>query len=204
MSVPQHILDIMHSTDLYMWESGEIDEAQTAQMRLLHRLNLSEPGSEERERLMHEFFAEVGEGTHIELPMHANWGCSTHWGAHCYANFNLTLVDDGEIHIGDHVMIGPNVILCTTGHPIRADLRDRYAQFSAPISIGRSAWLGANVTVMPGVTIGERAVIGACSLVTHDIPADTVAYGTPCRPVREIGERDREYYRPGMRIPEGM
>ncbi|MBW3080733.1 sugar O-acetyltransferase [Bifidobacterium saguinibicoloris] len=204
MTVPQRVLDIMHSPDLYLCGDPEMDEAQHEQMRLLHRLNASEPCSEERDRLLHEFFGEVGEGAWIELPVHANWGCNTHWGAHSYANFNLTLVDDGEIFIGEHVMIGPNVTIATTGHPIRPDLRERAAQFSAPVHIGRNAWLGANVTVMPGVTIGENTVVGACSLVTHDLPANVVAFGTPCRVVREIGEKDRDFYRPGMRIPEGV
>ena len=92
----------MRSTDLYFCGDAEMDEAQLGQMRLLHRLNASEPGSEERNRLMREFFAEFGEDAHVELPMRANWGCSTHWAPNSYANFNLTLLDDGEIFIGDH------------------------------------------------------------------------------------------------------
>lgn len=204
MTVPQRVLDVMHTPGIYFCGDPQMDAAQQEQMRLLHELNATVPGDPRRAQLLHEFFAEFGEGAYVELPVHANWGCSTHWGAHAYANFNLTLVDDGEIFIGEHTMIGPNVTLVTTGHPIRPDLRERIAQYSEPIHIGRNVWIGANVTVLPGVTIGDNAVIGACSLVNRDIPANTVAFGTPCRAVREINEHDREYYWRDRRIPEDI
>ncbi|WP_258175731.1 sugar O-acetyltransferase [Bifidobacterium callitrichos] len=139
-------------------------------------------------------------------PLHANWGCSTHLGDHVYANFNLTLVDDGEIFIGDYTMLGPNVTLVTTGHPIDPDLRRRVepAQFSEPIHIGSNVWIGANVTVLPGVTIGDNSVIGACSLVTKDIPTDSVAFGSPCWVVRAINDHDRKFYWRDQRIGDGV
>lgn len=193
--VPQEILDVMHHPGVYYCDMPGMGEAQTAQLEILYDFNATRPSEGARRReLMERFFAEAGEGLYIEPPLHANWGCSTHWGAHCYANFNLTLVDDGEIFIGDHTMIGPNVTLVTTGHPIRPDLRERIGQYSEPIHIGRNVWIGAGVTVLPGVTIGDNSVIGANSLVTKDIPADSVAYGSPCKVVRPIGLHDYEYY----------
>lgn len=193
--VPQEILDVMHHPGVYYCDMPGMGEAQTAQLEILYDFNATRPSEGARRReLMERFFAEAGEGLYIEPPLHANWGCSTHWGAHCYANFNLTLVDDGEIFIGDHTMIGPNVTLVTTGHPIRPDLRERIGQYSEPIHIGRNVWIGAGVIVLPGVTIGDNSVIGANSLVTKDIPADSVAYGSPCKVVRPIGPHDYEYY----------
>lgn len=193
--VPQEILDVMHHPGVYYCDMPGMGEAQTAQLENLYDFNATRPSEGARRReLMERFFAEAGEGLYIEPPLHANWGCSTHWGASCYANFNLTLVDDGEIFIGDHTMIGPNVTLVTTGHPIRPDLRERIGQYSEPIHIGRNVWIGAGVTVLPGVTIGDNSVIGANSLVTKDIPADSVAYGSPCKVVRPIGPHDYEYY----------
>lgn len=193
--VPQEILDVMHHPGVYYCDMPGMGEAQTAQLEILYDFNVTRPSEGARRReLMERFFAEAGEGLYIEPPLHANWGCSTHWGAHCYANFNLTLVDDGEIFIGDHTMIGPNVTLVTTGHPIRPDLRERIGQYSEPIHIGRNVWIGAGVIVLPGVTIGDNSVIGANSLVTKDIPADSVAYGSPCKVVRPIGPHDYEYY----------
>ena len=185
----------MHHPGVYYCDMPGMGEAQTAQLEILYDFNVTRPSEGARRReLMERFFAEAGEGLYIEPPLHANWGCSTHWGAHCYANFNLTLVDDGEIFIGDHTMIGPNVTLVTTGHPIRPDLRERIGQYSEPIHIGRNVWIGAGVIVLPGVTIGDNSVIGANSLVTKDIPADSVAYGSPCKVVRPIGPHDYEYY----------
>ena len=91
-------------------------------------------------------------------------------------------------------MFAPNVVLATAGHPILPELREKAYQFNMPIHIGRNCWLGAGVIVMPGVTIGDNTVIGAGSVVTKDIPSDVVAVGNPCRVLRPIGERDKEYY----------
>ncbi|PST45761.1 galactoside O-acetyltransferase [Bifidobacterium callitrichos] len=204
MTVPQRVLDIMHSPGIYFCDDPEMDAAQKEQLNLLYDFNATRPGDPKRREIMERLFGEVGEDVYLEPPVHANWGIGTHFGSHTYANFNLTLVDDGEIFIGDHTMIGPNVTLTTTGHPIRPDLRERVAQFSEPIRIGRNVWIGANVTVLPGVTIGDNAVVGACSLVTRDVPADCVAVGTPARVVREIDAHDREYYWRDRRIPEGL
>ncbi|MGL5298895.1 MAG: sugar O-acetyltransferase, partial [Plesiomonas sp.] len=137
---------------------------------------------------------------YIEPPLRANWGRHTHLGHHVYANFNLTLVDDTHIYIGDHVMIGPNVTLATAGHPIDPEYRKRLAQFNLPVRIGNNVWIGAGCVVLPGVTIGENSVIGAGSIVTRDIPANVVAFGNPCAVVRPISERDREFYYKDRRI----
>lgn len=91
-------------------------------------------------------------------------------------------------------MIGPNVNIVTAGHPILPELREEVYQFNIPVRIGRNAWIGAGVTILPGVTIGDNSVIGAGSVVTKDIPADVVAVGNPCRILRPIGERDEVYY----------
>ncbi len=151
---------------------------------------------------MKDLFAAVGENCYIEPPLRANWGRNTHLGNNVYANFNLTLVDDTHIYIGDSVMIGPNVTIATAGHPIDPDLRRDVAQFNIPVTIGNNVWLGAHVVVLPGVTIGENTVIGAGSIVTKDIPANVVAVGNPCRVLRPITEHDKEYYYKNRRIHE--
>ena len=93
-------------------------------------------------------------------------------GKNIYANFNLTLVDDTHIYVGDATMFGPNVTIATAGHPILPELREQAYQYNMPAHIGRNCWLGAGVIVMPGVTIGDNTVIGAGSVVTKDIPAN--------------------------------
>lgn len=151
--------------------------------------------SKKREALLKEMFAEIGEGTYIEPPLHSNWGGkNTHLGKWVYANFNLTLVDDADIYIGDYTMIGPNTVLATAGHPIDPELRQKATQYNKPVHIGKNCWLGAGVVVMPGVTIGDNTVIGAGSIVTKDIPSGVVAVGNPCRVMREVGEHDKKYF----------
>ena len=171
-------------------------EQQNDALELLYDFNATRPSQTvERARLLTRMFASVGTGCYIEPPFHANWGGrNAHLGNNVYANFNLTLVDDGPIHIGDHVMFGPNVVVTTGGHPVLPELRRHSAQFNLPVSIGDNVWIGSGVQIMPGVTIGDNTVIGAGSVVTRDLPADVIAVGTPCRVVRTIGEHDRTYY----------
>ena len=144
---------------------------------------------------MKAVFAECGENNYIELPFRANWGGHhTHWGSNIYANYNLTLVDDGHIYIGDKVMFGPNVTIATANHPILPELREKALQYVRDVHIGENVWIGANVVIVPGVRIGKNSVIGAGSVVTKDVPENVVAVGNPCRVLREIGEHDREYF----------
>lgn len=194
--------DKMHTGELYLPGDEEIMKEQTACLEKLYDYNATRPSEgEKRARLLKEMFLSIGEGSYIEPPLHANWG-----GAHCrfgknvYANFNLTLVDDTFIEVGDNVMMAPNVVLATAAHPILPKLRAKTYQYNAPIRIGDDCWLGAGVIVLPGVTIGRGSVIGAGSVVTKDIPENVVAFGVPCRVIRPIGERDREFYFRNRRI----
>ena len=175
-------------------------------LELLYEYNQTRPlEQEKRQRLMKEMFAEIGENCYIEPPFHSNFGGRhCHWGNGVYANFNLTMVDDTHIYVGDQTMFGPNVTLSTAGHPILPELREQVYQYNMPIHIGRNCWIGAGAIVLPGVTIGDNTVIGAGSIVTRDIPANVVAVGNPCRVMREIGERDRELYFRGRRVPQEL
>lgn len=169
---------------------------QAEALELLYDFNATRPSEgEKRSRLLSRMFASIGDGCYIEPPLHANWGGRhVHLGHHVYANFNLTLVDDGPIHIGDQVMFGPGVVITTGGHPVLPELRRRSAQFNLPVRIGDNVWIGSGVQIMPGVTVGDNSVVGAGSVVTRDIPANVVAVGSPCRVVREIGDHDRHFY----------
>ena len=107
-------------------------------------------------------------------------------------------------YVGDCTMFGPNVVIATAGHPIDPELRSKGLQYNLPVQIGKNCWLGAGVIVMPGVTIGDNTVIGAGSIVTKDIPSNVVAVGNPCRVLREVGQRDREYYYKDRKIDPAM
>ena len=181
---------------LYDPADEEIMKEQVPYQDRLWAFNQLKPSDvKEKEEYMKEVFAECGEGCYIEMPFHANWGGHhIHFGNHIYANSNLTVVDDGHLYVGDRVMFGPNVTIATAGHPINADLRRRNLQFNKDVYIGENAWIGAGVMIMPGVRIGNNAVIGAGSVVTKDIPDNVIAVGNPCRELREVGERDDEYF----------
>ena len=150
---------------------------------------------ERQQALLRKMFGSIGEASVIQAPFYANWGGRhVYIGSHVYANFNLTLTDDGNIYIGDYVQFGPNVTITTAGHPIEPHLRRQGLQYNADVRIGDNVWIGAGVQILPGVTIGANTVIGAGSVVTRDIPAGVVAVGVPCRVVRLVGERDGRYY----------
>ncbi len=186
----------MQEGRLYLPEDEEIMHQQMLCLEKLYDYNATRPSEgEKREALLKEMFGDIGEGCYIEPPLHANWaGKHVHFGNNVYANFNLTLVDDTDIYVGDKVMFGPNVTVATAGHPIDPELRYQAMQYNIPVHIGENVWIGANSVVLPGVTIGDNSVIGAGSVVTKDIPANVVAVGNPCRVLREIGEHDKEFY----------
>ena len=186
----------LHTGALYLPMDDSITAEQFDCLEKLYDYNATRPHElKKREALLKEMFAEIGEDCYIELPLHSNWGGHhVHFGKNIYANFGLTLVDDTHIYVGDYTMFGPNVVVATAGHPILPMLRQQGYQYNFPVRIGSNCWLGAGVIVLPGVTIGDNTVIGAGSVVTKDIPANVVAVGNPCRVLRPISERDREYY----------
>ncbi len=186
----------IHAGVIYQPSDASIMREQLAYLDKMDEYNaIPRRLQEKRAQLLPQLFAEAGEGCYIESPFYSNWGGHhVHLGKNVYANFGLTLVDDTHIYIGDYTMIGPNVVIATAGHPIDPELRRKGLQYNMPVHIGKNCWLGAGVTVMPGVTIGDHTVIGAGSVVTKDIPSGVVAVGNPCRILREVGDRDRKYY----------
>lgn len=188
--------DKLHTGELYLPDDEEIVGEQMIYQDLLTEYNQTKPSMQkERNELLRKMLAECGEGVYIEAPFFANWGGHhCHFGDKVYANFHLTCVDDTHIYVGEYTMFGPNVTIATAGHPILPELRKYYYQYNMPVHIGKCCWIGAGVLIMPGVSIGDNTVIGAGSVVTKDIPANVVAYGNPCRVIRDINEHDREYY----------
>ena len=186
----------MHTGELYLPNDDEIFQDQIRKLDRLYDFNMTRPTQlDKRKEMLKEMFAEIGEDCYIEPPLHANMaGAYVHFGKNVYANFNLTLVDDGHIYVGDYTMIGPNVTIATAGHPILPELREKGYQYNMEVHIGKNCWLGSGVVVLPAVTIGDNVVVGAGSIVTKDLPSNVVAVGNPCRVLREMNERDKEYY----------
>ena len=198
--------DKMHSGDLYLPMDEEIFAEQQKCPDLLYDFNATRPTElERRVKLLSEMLAEAGEGCYIEPPLPANLGGRTvHFGKFVYANFNLTCVDDTHIYVGDYTMFGPNVTVATAAHPVLPELREKQYQYNMPVTIGRNCWIGAGAIILPGVTIGDNTVVGAGSVVTKDLPANVVAVGNPCRVLRDISPRDREFYFKNRRIDEEL
>lgn len=187
----------------YLWGDDEENMALQAYAKsIINKFNSLPPESMgERTALLKEVFGNVGENVWIVPPLTAAVGKYVSIGDGTYANMNLTLIDDWKITIGKDVLIGPNVTLCTTGHPVHPGHRAD-GMYSFPITVEDNVWIGANVVVLPGVTIGENSVIGAGSIVTKDIPANVIAFGSPCKVYREINEYDEEYYFKDRRFDE--
>lgn len=186
----------VHTGDLYSPGDPELQKVQLACLDKLYDFNQTRPSEmDKRNKMLKEMFGDIGPKCYIEPPFHSSFaGLNVHFGEGVYANFNLTLVDDTNIYVGDYTMFGPNVTLATAGHPILAELRIKDYQYNAPIHIGKGCWLGTGVIVLPGVTIGDNVVVGAGAVVNKDLPDNVVAVGTPAHVLRKIGQHDREFY----------
>lgn len=177
-----------------------------------HNLNidfnvLHEDETEKRNKILKELLGSIGEKSFIQGPITFHYGKHTFIGHHTFINFNFTVQDDAIVKIGDHCDFGPNVTIVTPMHPIISSERKalltpegerRRLCYALPVSIGNGCWLCANVTVLPGVTIGDNCVIGAGSVVTESIPANSFAAGVPCRVIREITTADSMANKPDI------
>ena len=180
--------------------------------RIAHNLNNDynatyEGETEKRAEILEQLLGEMGEGTFMQGPIYFHYGKHTKIGKRVFINFNFTVQDDALVTIGDDCNFGPNVTIVTPVHPMLADERraicdkdgvPRRVCYAKPVHIGRDCWFGANVVVCPGVTIGDNCVIGAGSVVTRDVPANTFAAGNPCRVIRELTEADSMAHKPAI------
>lgn len=187
--------------------SGKLFDAHTEELMKIKHLahhrcqiyNQLDEWDPERQTILHELLGSCGTQITMQGPVQFNYGCNTHIGNCFFSNFNFTVLDDGPVTIGDHVMIGPNVSIMSSSHPLLYKERETMtypdghismSEYAPPIKIGSHVWIACGAVICGGVTIGEGAVIGAGSVVTKDIPAGYFACGIPCRPVRPITEED--------------
>ena len=175
------------------WLDG-LSEERMACRRKLHAFNLLPPDEEEQaQRLLLELLGKTGRDPWINAPFHCDYGWNIEVGDNFFANYNLTILDVGKVTIGSNVQFAPNVSIYTAGHPLHPDSRNSGYEYGLPVTIGDNVWIGGNVVLLPGVTVGSNSVIGAGSVVSRDIPEWVVAVGSPCRVVRRITEEDRKY-----------
>ncbi|CAM3948535.1 MULTISPECIES: sugar O-acetyltransferase [Pseudoalteromonas] len=169
----------------YKASEPELVKARSLAKLACHQFNLADPTTPHvRIKILAELLKFKGKA-YLEPMFYCDYGFNIELGDNFYANHNLTILDVCKVTIGNNVMFGPNVMISTATHPIDP-IERRSTESGSPITIGNDVWLGGNVSVLPGVSIGDRCVIGAGSVVTKNIPANSVAVGNPCKVIRSI------------------
>lgn len=182
---------------LYYPRTQDLGEIRHRAHILCQEYNSLDDYDDRRYEILEEVLGSIGKDFYMQGPIQFNYGKNIFIGDDFYANFNFTILDDGEVNIGDRVMIAPNVSLLAGSHPLPAservfekDGKIVNLEYGTKINIGDNVWIGGSSTVVGDVTIGEGAVIGAGSVVIKDIPPNCVAFGNPCKFYREITEKD--------------
>jgi len=154
---------------------------------LCHEYNLLSPSlTVRRGAMLRRLLGRTGRHFLIEQPFYCDYGYNIEIGENFYANMNCVILDEAKVTFGDNVFIAPNCGFYTAGHPFDVEQRNNGLEYARPITIGNNVWIGAQVCILPGVTVGDGSVIGAGSVVTKDIPAHVLAVGNPCRIIREL------------------
>ena len=177
----------MLSGELYDPMDAELIGERTRARRLLKELNDSnEDKSETRSRIISELLPQANKGLWIQPPFYCDYGSNMFIGEKVFFNFNCVVLDVMEVKIGSRTLFGPNVQIYTATHPIDHKERASGLEYAKPVNIGEDVWVGGGAVICPGVTIGDRTVIGAGSIVTKDLPSDVFAAGNPCKVIREL------------------
>ena len=185
----------MLAGEVYSAVDPALVEELNAVKDVLHEYNLLRPSDlEGRRKMLKDLLGHVGDDkVFINQPFYCDYGKHISVGQRFFANFNLTILDEARVTIGDDCFIGPNVSVYTACHSTDPVERNTRQEWARPVTIGHNVWIGGSSTILPGVTIGDNVTIGAGSVVVHDIPANSVAVGNPCRVVRTIDSNIKKY-----------
>lgn len=183
----------------YLYDANfdkDIVEARTRCLDLCFDYNHCRPSETDKQiELLHRLFGEIKGSLMVTAPFYCDYGYNISVGDNFYTNHNCTILDGAKVVFGDNVFIAPNCVFSTAGHAIDSEQRAKGLEIALPITVGDNVWIGANVTVLPGVHIGSNTIIGAGSVVNKDIPEQVIAVGNPCRVLRQITEEDKMKYR---------
>ncbi len=180
------------------------DETLSAERRrareLLHQLNIASPGGAPSDyaNIVAKLLPNAKRPTWIQPPFYCDYGSNIHLEENIFMNFNCVILDCARIDVGAHTQFGPNVQIYAASHPLSAVARRRSLECAKPVTIGTDCWIGGHVVICPGVTIGDRCVIGAGSVVAEDIPSDTLAVGNPAKPIRTLVKEATEPVPPAL------
>ena len=165
---------------------GLRDLLKQTRMKLWRFNNLRPDQLDEMQEILRSLFGKIGKRFIINQPFRCDYGCNIFLGEDCFINFNCTILDEGPVNIGDHAFIGPNVSIYTACHPLEPVKRNEFIEWAEPVTIGNNVWIGGDVSILPGVTIGDNVVIGAGSVVTKNVPSDKVVGGNPAKILKEL------------------
>lgn len=177
----------MKSGEVYDAAHPELIKRLEATREKIGEFNNLRPSQIERQKsILHELLGGHGSRFQFNQPFRCDYGCNIFIGENFFANFNLTILDEAEVRMGNNVFIGPNVSIYTACHPLDAETRNRAVEWSEPVTIGDNVWIGGSVTILPGVTVGNNTVIGAGSVVTKDVPDNVVVGGNPAKIIKIV------------------
>lgn len=181
------IKEKIHNGELYDANNQELCKERAAAKEILFELNnLPYNDVQKKNALLEKLLGNMGENAKVRQPFYCDYGYNITVGKNFFANYNCIILDNAKITIGDNVFLAPNVGIYTAGHPLDVERRNDGLEYAYPVKIGNNVWIGAGVNILPGVTIGDNCVIGAGSVVTKDIPANSLAAGNPCKIIKEI------------------
>lgn len=187
MKTAEEIWKAMVSGEVYDATHPELLRRLKATREKLWEFNSLNPSQAEKKKaILQELLGSYGKWFHINQPFRCDYGCNIFIGENFFANFNLTILDEAEVRIGDNVFIGPNVSIYTACHPLDAETRNTAVEWAEPVTIGNNVWIGGSATIVPGVTIGNNVVIGAGAVVTKDVPDSVVVGGNPARIIKKL------------------
>jgi maltose O-acetyltransferase len=177
----------MLNNELYLESDSELRTMRYKAQRLLYTLNLCPPNKLDKQKnLVFRLFKNIGANFTIRPPFYCDYGCHISAGDNLYINYDCTILDCNNVHLGNNVLLAPKVQIYTAYHPINPKLRLSGKELAAPVTIGNNVWLGGGVIICPGVSVGSNVTIGAGSVVTKDIPDNVVGVGNPCRVIKNV------------------
>ena len=165
-----------------------VTERARAKEILFEYNNLHPSEMEKRTEILKHFLGATGKQLLIEQPFRCDYGYNIRVGENFYANMGCTILDEALVTFGDNVLLAPNVSIYTAGHAVNVAHRIVGCEYAYPVTVGHNVWIGGNVVILPGVSIGDNSIIGGGSVVTKDIPANVIAVGNPCKVIRELTE----------------
>lgn len=180
-------LEKLEAGDEYMFLDEEVAARKERAVILCRAFNDAAPGDHEgQDRILRELLGSCGDFVSVQQGFQCDCGKNIHVGEAFLANFNVTILDIAPVTIGEHVLIGPNTLITTVGHPLSREGRRNWGAWAKPVTIGDDVWIGGNAVILPGVTIGSNVVVAAGAVVTKDVPDNVVVGGVPARVLRDL------------------